>query len=153
MDENQAEIRELKLLVEELLARVSRLEQFMAAAGQGRAGAGEPPPARLEIVPPQAGARNVSRRVSSGRLEARIGSQWLNRVGIAALLIGISYFLKFAFENNWIGPAAQILTGIFAGVALVVWSEWFRIRGYQAFSYSLKAVGIGALYLSLWAAV
>ena len=33
-----------------------------------------------------------------------------------------------------------------------MWSERFRSKGYTAFSYSLKAVGIGALYLSLWAA-
>ena len=32
------------------------------------------------------------------------------------------------------------------------WSERFRTRGYAAFSYSLKAIGSGVLYLSLWAA-
>ncbi len=85
-------------------------------------------------------------------LEARIGSHWLNRIGIAALLIGISYFLKFAFDNNWIGPAGRVTIGLLAGIAVIVWSERFRARGYKAFSYSLKAVGIGALYLSLWAA-
>jgi len=85
-------------------------------------------------------------------LESRIGSHWLNRIGIAALLIGVSYFLKFAFDNNWIGPAGRVTIGILAGIAVVVWSERFRARGYKAFSYSLKAVGIGTLYLSLWAA-
>ena len=39
-----------------------------------------------------------------------------------------------------------------AGIGFVVWSERFRSKGYKAFSYSLKAVGIGALYLSLYAA-
>jgi len=33
-----------------------------------------------------------------------------------------------------------------------VWSERFRKHGFNAFSYSLKAVGSGVLYLSLWAA-
>jgi len=37
-------------------------------------------------------------------------------------------------------------------VALIAWSEQFRRRGYVAFSYSLKAIGSGVLYLSLWAA-
>jgi len=87
-----------------------------------------------------------------GDLEARIGSHWLNRIGIAALLIGISYFLKFAFDNNWIGPAGRVTIGLLAGIAVIVWSERFRAKGYKAFSYSLKAVGIGALYLSVWAA-
>jgi uncharacterized membrane protein len=85
-------------------------------------------------------------------LESRIGSHWLNRIGIAALLIGISYFLKFAFDNNWIGPAGRVMIGLLAGIAVVVWSELFRAKGYKAFSFSLKAVGIGTLYLSLWAA-
>ena len=57
-----------------------------------------------------------------------------------------------AFDNNWIGSAGRVTIGLFAGVAVTAWSERFRSRGYLAFSYSLKAVGIGALYLSLWAA-
>ena len=60
-------------------------------------------------------------------------------------------FLKFAFENNWIGPAGRIVVGLVSGVALVAWSERFRTRGYTTFSYSLKAIGIGTLYLSAWA--
>ena len=34
------------------------------------------------------------------------------------MLIGVSYFLKFAFENNWIGPAGRIAIGLIAGIAL-----------------------------------
>ena len=85
-------------------------------------------------------------------LESRIGSHWLNRIGITAVLIGVSYFLKYAFDNNWIGASGRVGIGLLAGIAVVAWSERFRRRGYKAFSYSLKAVGIGALYLSLWAA-
>ena len=42
--------------------------------------------------------------------------------------------------------------GVLAGIGLVLWSERFRSKGYVVFSYSLKAVGIGTLYLSLWGA-
>jgi uncharacterized membrane protein len=103
-------------------------------------------------APYSARAPYAVRAQSDSDLEARIGSHWLNRIGIAALLIGISYFLKFAFDSNWIGPAGRVTIGLLAGIAMVVWSERFRSRGYQAFSYSLKAVGIGAMYLSVWAA-
>jgi uncharacterized membrane protein len=85
-------------------------------------------------------------------MEAKIGQYWLNRVGIVAVLIGVSYFLKYAFENNWIGPQGRIVIGLLAGIALVLWSEQFRKNKHEAFSYSLKAVGIGTLYLSLWGA-
>jgi uncharacterized membrane protein len=89
---------------------------------------------------------------AEGDLEKKIGQYWLNRVGIAAMLIGVSYFIKYAFENNWIGAGGRIATGLLAGIGLVLWSERFRAAGHAAFSYSLKAVGIGALYLSLWGA-
>jgi uncharacterized membrane protein len=85
-------------------------------------------------------------------LESRIGGQWLNRVGIVAVLVGLSYFLKLAFDNNWIGPATQVMIGIVAGIAILFWSERFRHKGFAGFAFSLKAIGIGALYLSLWAA-
>lgn len=85
-------------------------------------------------------------------LESRVGSQWFNRIGIIALLIGVAWFLKFAFDNHWVGPAGRVLIGLLSGAALIAWSERFRAKGYAAFSYSLKAVGSGVLYLSLWAA-
>jgi uncharacterized membrane protein len=69
-----------------------------------------------------------------------------------ALLIATTLFLKWAIDNHWIGPLGRILAGLIAGVAIVAWSERFRHKGFSAFSYSLKAVGSGALYLSLWAA-
>src|ERR1700761_3813136 len=85
-------------------------------------------------------------------LESRIGSQWFNRIGILAVLIGMAWFLKLAIDNHWIGPAGRVLIGLLAGAGLIAWSERFRARGFQAFSYSLKSVGSGILYLSLWAA-
>jgi uncharacterized membrane protein len=116
----------------------------VSATPPPHAAPGIPPiPPRLQTPPPQRPQVD---------LESQIGSHWLNRIGIAAVLIGVAYFLKFAFDNNWIGPAGRVAIGILAGLGIVVWSERFRTKGYQTFSYSLKAVGIGALYLSLWAA-
>lgn len=77
---------------------------------------------------------------------------WLNRIGIVAILAGVSYFIKYAFDSGWIGPAGRIAIGLIAGIAVTVWSESFRRKNYLAFSYSLKAIGIGTLYLSLWGA-
>jgi len=84
--------------------------------------------------------------------EKQIGQYWLNRIGIVAILFGVSYFLKYAFENNWIGPAGRVAIGLLAGIGLLIWSERFRSRGHELFSYSLKAIAIGTLYLSLWGA-
>lgn len=104
-----------------------------------------------QAIPPLPTFAHVS-RAPSDDLERKIGQYWLNRVGIVAVLTGVSYFLKYAFENNWIGPSGRVAIGLLAGAGLLLWSERFRAKGHPAFSYSLKAVGLGTLYLSLWAA-
>ncbi len=85
-------------------------------------------------------------------LESRIGSQWLNRVGVIAVLFGVAYLLRYAFVNKWISPVTWVWLGVCTGVALVAGSEAFRRQGYRALSLSLKATGIGVTYLSFWAA-
>ena len=86
-------------------------------------------------------------------VENRIGSVWLPRVGIVAVLVGVALALKFVYDNHWIHPTARgkIISGLLVGAAVVLWSERFRRKGYDAFSFSLKAVGTGTLYLTLWA--
>lgn len=105
-----------------------------------------PPP------PPPAPLSSTAAKAPSASLENRLGAQVFNRVGILALLIGAAWFLQLAFSNHWIGPVGRILCGLVAGAGVVVWSERFRRKGFPAFSYSLKAIGSGVLYLSLWAA-
>ena len=165
MDVPQSELEAIRQALAELTTRVYRMEQRLQmeppAHGAFRSGkgrtcgtsglAGVCAASGTASAHPAASLHCASVRAQAN-LESRIGSHWLNRIGIAALLIGVSYFLKFAFDNNWIGPAGRISIGLIAGIAIVIWSERFRAKDYKAFSYSLKAVGIGTLYLSLWAA-
>jgi len=168
LDTDRSQLQELQQLVRELTSRIYRIERAMGlepapADVQPQSSVQPPPPApdqgqpqRLSEVKPiphiPPPSKGLVEAIPETGLESRIGSHWLNRIGIAAVLIGVSYFLKFAFDNDWIGPAGRVSIGLLAGIAVVIWSERFRRRGYRAFSYSLKAVGIGVLYLSLWAA-
>ena len=165
---DQDEFRAIRELIAQLTARVYRLEQTTYPAAQAlperpasstpesnsQAGVAQPRIDSGYKPAPERGAP-VSTAIQSppyeDSLERRIGSQWLNRIGVIAVLVGVSYFLKLAFDNGWIGPGFRVLLGLFAGVGLCWWSERFRRPSSLAFSYSLKAVGIGVLYLSLWA--
>ncbi|HUA92880.1 MAG TPA: DUF2339 domain-containing protein [Terracidiphilus sp.] len=104
------------------------------------------------VAPPAFNVLDQPAVADTRSLESRIGSQWFNRVGILAVLIGVAWFLKLAFDNHWIGPLGRVLIGLVAGAALIAWSERFQKRGFTAFAYSLEAIGSGTLYLSLWAA-
>jgi uncharacterized membrane protein len=170
-----------RIQVAELTARVFRLEQELAALQlqmNNRATFAQPAPAKpaartLPIAPPPMpvapppGARQqaaqawirpseprpaISAAKSPESFEDRLGSQIFNRIAIVLLLIGTAYGLKLAVDRGLIGPTGRVLAGLVAGAGLVVWSERFRRKGFATFSYSLKAVGSGILYLSLWAA-
>ncbi len=118
----------------------------------------EPPPLPSPFEPiqnsgPFSRQPNIFAATSSPKsLEDRLGSQLFNLIGIVALLFGSAWALKLAIENGWIGVTGRVLIGLAAGAGLILWSELFRRKGLKAFSYSLKAVGTGVLYLSLWAA-
>src|SRR5438477_2471446 len=154
------ELEELKQQVAQLTARLYALEQAAGIARPAPAAAPplaaaprqSAPPAPPKPVAPAAPMPARTTAAPPPNLESKIGAQWLNRIGIVAVLIGVSYFLKYAFENNWIGPAGRIAIGLLAGAGVVLWSESFRKHGYRVFSYSLKALGVGILYLSLWGA-
>jgi uncharacterized membrane protein len=178
--DRQDEIEALTRQVAALTARVYQLEQqggVVSPAPREVAPASQQspspaPPGGTTLAPPFVhGAENIDQMgpgtplsqpaaesprslpvPEDSNLEKKIGQYWLNRIGIVAILIGVSYFLKFAFENNWIGPGGRIGIGLLAGIGLIMWSKRFRSRGHAPFSYSLKAVGIGTLYLSLWGA-
>jgi uncharacterized membrane protein len=156
-----------------LAERVARLEEqvgelraeLLAARARPAMAPVPPPPvarppavARLTWTDPPAGpaaiaagAQGVGSRVEKESLESRFGAQVLSKVGVVLLLLGAAWFLKWAFENEWIGPLGRVLAWLEAGAGIVVWSERFRRKGYAPFSYALKAVGSGVLYLSLWA--
>ena len=159
----QDELRELRAQLAGLTARIYRLEQRAGLEVQSQPERAVTPSYVEKATPPappppatpqeqRAPVWTPAQAPEAERLESKIGKLWLNRIGIFAILIGVSYFIKYAFDNGWIGPTGRVALGLFAGIGLVLWSERFRSKGYVAFSYSLKAVGIGTLYLSLWGA-
>jgi uncharacterized membrane protein len=84
-------------------------------------------------------------------LETLIGGRWLNRIGIIALIGAVTFFLKYAFDNNWIGPSGRVAVGILLGAAMLPWSHWLLQRGYAYFSEGIAGLGAAVLYLSIWA--
>lgn len=97
-------------------------------------------------------ARQEQKGLSGLDLESLIAGHWLNRIGIVALLLAGSFFLKFAFDNDWIGPAGRVAIGLLVGSALIVFSQTLLRRGYSYFSDGIAGLGAGVLYLSLYAA-
>jgi len=115
--------------------------------------ASTPPPTSRAVAPsqPRVFAPTRATAADAESLESQIGTRVLSKVAVVLLLIGAALFLKWAFDNRWVGPGGRVVAGLVAGAAIVLWSERFRRQKMAAFSYALKAVGSGVLYLSLWA--
>lgn len=83
--------------------------------------------------------------------ESFIGGRLLNRIGALAIIIGIGFFLKHAFDNDWISEPIRVLVGVFAGAASLFIARRTHVRGFAIFAQGLVGAGIGILYLSVYA--
>ena len=83
--------------------------------------------------------------------EVILGGNWLARIGILAVVIGVGFFLKLAFDNNWIGDVGRVALGVVGGLALLGGSEYISKR-YPVYSQTLSGGGVAILYLTIFAA-
>ncbi len=83
--------------------------------------------------------------------EALIGGKLLNRIGALALIIGVGFFLKYAFDNNWISETTRVLTGAVIGFLCLIGARRTQKKGFQIFSQGIAGAGIAILYLSVYA--
>lgn len=149
--------------VQALEARVRELQEEVAALrGEGE---GEQPAMPSQTAAASAPAMPVAAAPSARKprkprsaawrdidFESLIGGRWLNRIGILTLLIAAAFFLRYAFENEWIGPTGRVLIGLVSGLALAGYGEWLARRKMRYFAEGMSALGAGIVYLSGYAA-
>jgi len=144
----QEEVRRLRELVIAMNNRLAALEM--------RQGIATPPPAKPAPVAPIPAAEAPPRKGKPARVKEReweqiLGGRWLARIGVLALVIGVAFFLKFAFDNNWIGPTGRVILGIVAGLAMLGLGYYWH-RRYPILTQVLSGGGVAVLYLSIFAA-
>jgi uncharacterized membrane protein len=110
-----------------------------------------PTPVALKIEKPI----NVPPRVKVKRektpIEEFIGTNLLNKVGIAILVLGISYGVKYSIDHELINPITRIILGYLAGLILI--GIAIKIKpNYKTFSAVLLSGGMAALYFITFAA-
>jgi uncharacterized membrane protein len=98
-------------------------------------------------VPPR---KEKPARVREREWEQILGGSWLARIGVLALIIGIGFFLKFAFDSEWIGPTGRVILGIVAGLVMLGLGSYWQKR-YPILTQVLSGGGIAVLYLSIFA--
>ncbi len=133
-------------------------------------GSATPEPAAPRSPPWAAGLRRIGRvRENLGGLEERIGARWAVWVGGLALALGGVFLVRFAVEQNLVGPGGRVALGLALAAALLAGGEALRrldrrqdvdggapsagvLSGVPQVPALLTAVGIMTAFGSLYAA-
>ncbi len=85
-------------------------------------------------------------------LEVRIGSRWLLYIGVIAIVVGAAYFIKLAFDSDWITPATRVMLGGLSGLVLAYAGTRFVRAGHSLYGQMISGGGIAILYVSTYGA-
>nr|HPM84499.1 DUF2339 domain-containing protein [Candidatus Anammoximicrobium sp.] len=130
--------------------RLARLEADARAAGAGLAPAEAAEVVQAAVVtapeethpiaalptPPAAGPLVPRPEINWELLIGRKGLGW---VAVVLLLFGTAFFLRYAYENQWIGPIGRVAVGLLAGLALVLGGWRYHLCSWRIFSQMLSS--------------
>ncbi|MDE2021852.1 MAG: DUF2339 domain-containing protein, partial [Patescibacteria group bacterium] len=153
------------IFVISLYTRVSKLEKTIYSNGPHKAaepfrpapsqGPAAPVPVFQPTTPPPAPPpvyAQTPRPIERDRTsEFAIGSKWFISIGAIAVLIGIGFFFRYAFANNLISEPMRVVLGTIFGAVLMGIGHWLKER-YRNYGLTLIGVGLGAVYISFFAA-
>ncbi|HXA16730.1 MAG TPA: DUF2339 domain-containing protein [Thermoanaerobaculia bacterium] len=117
----------------------------------------ETPPLRDEEPPPQVVAipeppRDWGRTIRSALdLEQMLGTNWLSKLGVGVLVLGLAFFL--AWQLKEVGPLGKVVTGVVVSAILLglgIWGE--RRQTYQLLARAALAGGWALLFFVAYAA-
>lgn len=111
----------------------------------------EPPPVRKPIAKEAVSPPYTATKKEKTAWEDFIGTNLLNKVGIAVLVIGISFGVKYAIDHQMLDPLTRIILGYVAGGAILGVALKLK-KDYHAFSAVLLSGGMATLYFITFAA-
>ncbi len=139
--------------VERLEERVAKLQGSMealrAALREQSNGVSEPPE---EDAARQDASPGMASRVEAWireRVSLR-SEDWLNRIGIALLLLGLAFLFKYSADAGWLVPAVRVAFGTALGGGLL-WSGLRMQRTRPALRQVLLGGSSAAFYITVFA--
>jgi uncharacterized membrane protein len=149
--------------VEAALLRL--MKQLEAAPARPEAQPAEPAVTRQTTAPPEpqppepslpaelpAPPAVLPRPAGEQSLEALIGQKWLGWVAMLLIFCAAAFFLKYAFDNRWIGELGRVTIGVAVGLGLACAGYDRHRRGWRYLAQVLTGGGIIVLYLSVYGA-
>lgn len=93
-----------------------------------------------------------SKKETSKDLELLLGGNWLNKIGMTILILGILFFLSYSFAQNWFLNEYKIILGIIVGISFLYAGEIFEKKQYHIYARTFTGGGSLILYLTFFVA-
>jgi len=85
-------------------------------------------------------------------VEYAVASQWLLRIGILILIVGVGFFLKYSVEHGLIGELGRVALSTVAGLGMMIAGTRLLGRKYHLLGQGLLGGGLATLYFAVFAA-
>jgi len=117
-----------------------------------------PSPAPAPLAPPPHVFEQVSdtqadehaRAERALNLEERLGTNWLNKLGVALLVLGVAFFLAWKLQT-W-GPAGKVLCGFAVSATLLAGGVWLERKSmYRIFARAGIGGGWALMFFTTFA--
>jgi hypothetical protein len=148
--ETSADVAGEKLLRPSAPTPVVASQETAAAAAATIAPASTPPVLTTPLTAtPQRDWADTIRRFLD--LEQMLGTNWLSKLGVGVLVLGIAFFLAWRLAE--VGPLGKVVTGVVVSAILLsagIWGD--RHRQYQLLGRAALAGGWALLYFVAYAA-
>jgi len=84
-------------------------------------------------------------------MEYAVATNWLLRVGVLVLVIGIGFFLKYSFERGLVGPLGRVSMSMLTGSIMIAAGIRLLGKQYHLLGQGLMGGGMATLYFALYA--
>ncbi len=82
--------------------------------------------------------------------EMLLGGNILGKLGIFAIILAISWFIKYAFDNELINESVRIFLGLNIGFVFISWGLFLTASKMKILPESLIGAGTAILYISIY---
>jgi len=84
-------------------------------------------------------------------MEYAVATNWLLRIGVLVLVIGIGFFLKYSFERGLVGPLGRVSMSMLTGSIMIAAGIRLLGKQYHLLGQGLMGGGMATLYFALYA--
>lgn len=108
-------------------------------------------PAQRRVTPPPLRSQTP---LPAGSLEATIGKNWTGWIGAIVFVLGVLFFLKYAWDQGWINPTPtmRVVAAIAAGLVLNALGERMHFRKLKALAAIFHGAGLAIVLASFFGA-